>query len=66
MQSEYRRYHSTETVVLNIVRHTLCSRSRRDFLCLLDLSAAFDTVDRDILDDRLERAFTIWSTWTGP
>ena len=59
MQSAYRRYHSTETAVSKILSDILCASDRGDvtFLCLLDLCATFDTVDHDILVDRLERAF---------
>ena len=59
MQSAYRRYNSTETTVLKIVSDILCAADRGDatFLCLLDMSAAFDTVDHDILVERLEKAF---------
>ena len=59
MQSAFRRYHSTETAVLKIASDILRAAGRGDvtFLCLLDLSAAFETVDNDILADRLERAF---------
>ena len=56
MQSVFRRYHSTETAVLKIVSDILCTADRKDatFLCLLDMSAAFDTVDHYILVERLE------------
>ena len=59
MRSAYRRYHSTEMAVLKIVSKILCAADRGDatFLCLLDMSAAFDTVDHDILVERIEKAF---------
>ena len=59
MQSAYRRHHSTETAVLKIVSDILCAADRGDAtcLCLLEMSAAFDTVDHDILVERLEKAF---------
>jgi len=49
MQSVYRKGHSTETA-LDEGRHVL--------LALLDLSAAFDTVDHKILLERLSRSFS--------
>ena len=65
MQSAYRRYHSTETTVLKIAPDILRAADRGDvtFLCLLNLSAAFNTVVHDILFDRLER-HSVYVDWS--
>ena len=51
MQSAYRRGHSTETAVLRVHSDLVDAIEKGDFalLTLLDLSAAFDTVDHDVL-----------------
>ena len=54
-QSAYRAGHSTETALLR-VHHDIVNavdQKKGVFLVLLDLSAAFDTVDHDILLDFL-------------
>ena len=55
----YRGCRSTETAVLKVVAElfTAADRGKVTLLSLLDLSAAFDTLDHDILIDRLYRAF---------
>ena len=55
MQSAYRRYHSTETSLLKIHKDILCMMDDKKLvlLIMLDLSAAFDTVDHTIMIDRL-------------
>ena len=54
-QSAYRQHHSTESALLNIQNDILLNMAKGSVtaLTLLDLSAAFDTIDHTILLDRL-------------
>ena len=63
-QSAYKAHHSTETALLTITDNILLSLDRGDnvFLLLLDLSAAFDTVNNSLLLSRLENLFGITGT----
>ena len=56
-QSAYRKFHSTETALTYVTNNILNSLDRRNsvFLVLLDLSAAFDTVDHKKLLEILEK-----------
>jgi len=58
-QSAYSLYHSTETAVTKVFDELLQSADEGDVsaLCLLDLTAAFDTVDHDLMLLKLERQF---------
>ncbi|MCP6769073.1 reverse transcriptase domain-containing protein, partial [Klebsiella pneumoniae] len=59
LQSSFRAGHSTETAVLRVLSDILEAVDRGDVaaLVLLGLSAAFDTVDHDILLQRLQLSF---------
>lgn len=60
-QSAYKKNHSTETALLHISDLLLSSADNKEtsVLALLDLSAAFDTIDHSILLSRLSSTFGI-------
>lgn len=60
-QSAYKKHHSTETALLKVQNDILRAMDNKKsaILLLLDLSAAFDTVDHNILLSRLSSRFGI-------
>ena len=63
-QSAYIPFHSTESVLLSLYDSIIRAISKQQVtcLCLLDLSAAFDTIDHSILIHRLSSWFGIENT----
>ena len=65
-QSAYRRFHSTETAVLKVLSDIFAAADCQQLtLGLLDLSAAFDWVDHDILLRRLKNKYSVSGTALG-
>ena len=70
LQSAYRKHHSTETALLKILDdlYRIIDDRRSAVLIGLDLSAAFDTIEHDILIERLKTVFVVTGTalqWIG-
>ena len=63
-QSAYTKFNSTETTLLAVHDHVIRAMSQQQVtgLCLLDLSAAFDTIDHTILLHRLKSWFGFTDT----
>jgi len=60
-QSAYRRHHSTETAMLRILSDALTAADENQVtsLSLLDLSAAFDCIDHQLMLQRLRTTSTL-------
>ncbi len=63
-QSAYREHHSTETALLKVQNDILLSMDRQEvtLLVLIDLSAAFDTIDHGILLETMKNDFGVIGT----
>ena len=61
LQSAYTANHSTETALLKVTNDIFMALDKRHcvFLVLLDLSAAFDTIDHDMFLQRLATEYAI-------
>ena len=61
LQSAYKRFHSTETALLKVQNDILIAIDNQKcvVLLLLDTSTAFDTVDHEILLERMSKRFGI-------
>ena len=64
MQSAYKKFHSTETALLRVHNDIMLSVDKGNavVLVLLDLSAAFDTIDHNILLLRLHDIIGVTGT----
>ena len=60
-QSAYREHHSCETALIKLVNDILWNMENKKLTLLvcLDLSAAFDTVDHNILIETLENLYGV-------
>ena len=60
-QSAYRKHHSTETALIKVYNDLLkaIDNEQMSNLCLLDLTAAFDSVDHELLLAQLKRTFGV-------
>ena len=63
-QSAYRKFYSCETVLVKLVNDILWAMEHQKILSLvcIDLSAAFDTVDHEILEQVLKNEYGINGT----
>ena len=60
----YKFFHSTKTALLTVTNDIMLSLDKGEnvFLVLLDVSAAFDTVNQSLLLARLQKSFGIGGT----
>ena len=61
LQSAYKEKHSVETALIKVYDDLLCAVDNKQciMMSLLDLSAAFDTVDHNVMFSRLEKCFGV-------
>ena len=60
-QSAYRAHHSTETALVHLYNEMVLAINNGEVsaLALLDMSAAFNTIDHDVMLDVLRRRFNV-------